>query len=112
MKYGKYTLAKFASFVYFALRTEKRYHKMVEIHRKCIFPPFCNDFVVTLFRAYVIQKYTKFANFASVYFFRILQHFATKLGNFTDFKMLFLAVVKGFILFAKMKIQFKRGIVD
>ena len=45
------------------------------------------------------------------YIFRILHHFATKLGNFTNFKMLFLAVVKDFAFFAKMKIQFKRGMV-
>ena len=44
---------------------------------------------------------------------RILKYFATKLGNFTNFKMLFLAlaVVKDFAFFAKMKIQFKRGTV-
>ena len=58
----------------------------------------------------VIRKCTKFANFASVYF-RILQHFATKLGSFTNFYMLLLAVVKDFDFFAKMKIQFKRGMV-
>ena len=45
------------------------------------------------------------------YIFRILQYFATKLGNFTNFKMLFLAVVNDFAFFAKMKIQFKRGMV-
>ena len=37
--------------------------------------------------------------------------FATKFGNFTNIKMLFLAAVKDFVFFAKMKIQFKRGIV-
>ena len=46
---------------------------------------------------------------SQAYIFRILQHFATKLGNFTNFNMLFLAVVKDFDFFAKMKIQFKRG---
>ena len=46
---------------------------------------------------------------SQAYIFRILQHFATKLGNFTNFNMLFLAVVKDFVFFAKMKIQFKRG---
>ena len=56
----------------------------------------------------VIQKYTKFANFASVY---VLKYFATKLGNFTNLDMLFLAVVKDFDFLAKMKIQFKRGMV-
>jgi hypothetical protein len=35
-----------------------------------------------------IQKYAKFANFAG-YIFRILQHFANKLRNFTHFNTLF-----------------------
>jgi hypothetical protein len=34
------------------------------------------------------------------YIFRILQHFATKLCNFTNFNMLFLAVVMDFVLLA------------
>jgi hypothetical protein len=34
------------------------------------------------------------------YIFRILQHFATKLCNFTNFNMLFLAVVMEFVLLA------------
>ena len=38
-------------------------------------------------------------------FFNVLQYFATKLGNFTNFNMLFLAVVKDFDFFAKMKIR-------
>jgi hypothetical protein len=41
-----------------------------------------------------IQISTKFANFVRLYFPRlILQHFAAKLCNFTNFNMLFLAVV-------------------
>ena len=48
---------------------------------------------------------------SQAYIFRILQHFATKLGNFTNSNMLFLAVVKDFDFFTKMKIQFKRGMV-
>ena len=49
---------------------------------------------------------------SQAYIFRILQYFATKLGNFTNFKMLFLAVVRDFaFFFGKMKIQFKRGMV-
>ena len=72
---------------------------MAEIHRKF------GHFVVS-----VIQKYTKFANFASVYF-HVLQYFASKLGSFTNFNMLFLTVVEDFDFFAKMKIQFKRGMV-
>jgi hypothetical protein len=39
-----------------------------------------------------LQKNTKFANFARLYIFRILQYFATKLCNFTHFSMRFLAV--------------------
>ena len=58
----------------------------------------------------VIQKYTNFQT-SQAYIFRILQHFATKRGNFTNFNMLFLAVVKDFDFFAKMQIQFKRGMV-
>ena len=38
---------------------------------------------------------------SQAYIFRILQHFATKLGNFTDFQMLFLTVVKDFAFFCK-----------
>jgi hypothetical protein len=34
------------------------------------------------------------------YIFRILQHFAAKLCNFTNFNMLFLAVVMDFVLLA------------
>ena len=34
------------------------------------------------------------------YIFRILQHFATKLCNFTNFRMLFLSVVMHFVLLA------------
>ena len=45
------------------------------------------------------------------YIFHVLQYFATKLGSFTNFNMFFLAVVKDFDFFAKMKIQFKRGMV-
>jgi hypothetical protein len=51
----------------------------------------------------VIQINTKFANFAG-YIFRILQQFATKLCNFTNFNMLFLAVVMDFVLLALIKI--------
>ena len=59
--------------------------------------------VVRLFRA----QYKNIQNLqtSQAYIFPILQHFATKLGNFTNFELLFLAVVKD----SKMKIQFKRG---
>ena len=48
---------------------------------------------------------------SQAYISHVLQHFATKLDNFTNFDMLFPAVVKDFDFFAKMKIQFKRGMV-
>ena len=60
-KDGKYTLAKFANFVYFCIT-----------HGKALpLPVNFRHFVVS-----VIQKYTKFANFASVYFpyFTIFRH--------------------------------------
>ena len=53
-------------------------------------------------------KYSHFANFVHIcifsrvtlqgYIFRILPHFATKLCNSTNFEMLFLIVVKNFVL--------------
>ena len=49
-----------------------------------------------------VQSHTKSVNFAGLYIFSILQHFATKLGNFADFEMLFRAVVKGFVCLACM----------
>ncbi len=61
------------------LRAEKRYHIS-----KCgnAFP-------------HVIKKYTKFANFTCI--FHILRYqFATKLHNFTKFRMLFAAVLMNF----------------
>ena len=45
------------------------------------------------------------------YIFRILQHFATKLCNFTNFRMLFLAVVIDFVLLAQVKISSIAGII-
>ena len=44
----------------------------------------------------IIHKYTKFAKFVGLYF----PHFATKLCNFTNFKLLFLAIVMDFVLLA------------
>ena len=73
-------VCKFCILLYYA------YHKMAELPVN-----FCH-LVVS-----VIQKCTKI----------FLQHFATKLGSFTNFDMLFLAVLKDFDFFAKMKIQFK-----
>ena len=44
----------------------------------------------------------KLVNFAGLYIFRILQHFATEFCSFTNFRMLFLflAVMKDFVLIA------------
>ena len=38
------------------------------------------------------------------YIFRYVQHFASKLSNFTNFEMLFSAVVKDFVPIAFIKI--------
>ena len=48
----------------------------------------------------VIQINTKFGNFVGLYFPHYLQHFTTKLCNFTNFNMLFLVVVMDFVLLA------------
>ena len=48
------------------------------------------------FSARIIQKYTKFANFAK-FIFRIFQRFATRFYTSTQFKIFFLAVVKDFV---------------
>jgi hypothetical protein len=45
------------------------------------------------------------------YIFRILQHFAAKLCNCTNFNMLFLAVVMDFVLLAEIKILSIAGII-
>ena len=52
----------------------------------------------------VIQVFKKFENFAGLYF-RILQHFATKLCHSTNFKTLFLPAVKDFVLSALFDLQ-------
>ena len=80
-KIRKIYAAEVANFVYFSITHEKPY-----------------------------TKWQKFANFANVYF----SYFATfrhQTWQFYKFEMLFLAVVGDFAFFAKMKIQFKRGIV-
>ena len=48
--------------------------------------------------------YTKFTNFAKLYFPCQLQHFATKLGNSTNFGMFFLNVPKDFVLLLTLKV--------
>jgi hypothetical protein len=46
----------------------------------------------------------KIVQISQGYIFLILHHFATKLCNFTNFNMLFLAVVMDFVLLAQIKI--------
>ena len=60
---------------------------------------------------YTYHKMAKIHQTLQAYIFHVLQYFATKLGNFTNFDTLFLVLVKDFDFFAKMKIQFKRGMV-
>ena len=61
---------------------------------------------------HAIQKYTKFSKFEVLYFPHFsLQHFATKLCNFTNFRMLFLAVVMDFVLLTQIKISSIAGII-
>ena len=84
MKCEKYNPVKFANFVaiFFVLRMKNGY----------IFLDIGINFLC------VIQKYTAncFANFTGLYFHDILQHFTTKLCNFTNFRMFFDAVVMNF----------------
>jgi hypothetical protein len=75
VKCGKYSLAKFANFVYFCIACAGNcYHIWAESGSN--------------FRT----QYKSIQNLQG-YIFRISQHFATKLCNFTRFSMLFLAVV-------------------
>jgi hypothetical protein len=74
VKYGKYSLQSLQIlYTFVVLRAE----------------------IATIFGTNVVgisARNTKYANLEG-YIFRILQHFATKLCNFTHFSMLFLAVV-------------------
>ena len=67
----------------------------------------------TTFQAKLIQKWQAFAcvvhfytnsQTSRGYIFLILQHFVTKPGNFTNFNMLFRAVVKDFVRLTSIKI--------
>jgi hypothetical protein len=51
-------------------------------------------------------KYKSIQNFqiSQGYIFRVLQHFAAKLRNCTNFNMLFLAMLMEFVLIAWIKI--------
>ena len=55
----------------------------------------------------VIQLYKQIlCKLSQDYIFRILQHFATKLCHFTNFEMIFLAVLIDFVLFAMLMPKF------
>jgi hypothetical protein len=53
---------------------------------------------------FVIEKDWKTANFARLYYPTILQHFAKKLWNITNFVMLFQAVMKFLSRLVEIKI--------
>jgi hypothetical protein len=53
---------------------------------------------------FVMQNDWKTANFVRLYIIRILQHFATKLWNITNFVMLFQAVMKFLSRLVEIKI--------
>ena len=64
---------------------------------------------VTTFQLKMSQKWELFARVIQIhtnlqtlrgYIFHVLQHFATKLDNSTNFRMLFLTVVKDFVRLA------------
>ena len=80
-KCGKYSLSKFANFVYFCIPCENCYH----------FRPKCGSNFRTQYKS--IQN-------SHGYIFRILQHFATKHCNFTHFSM---PLFPGIYFFAKIK---------
>jgi hypothetical protein len=85
-----YSSAKFAHFVLICIKREKMHHIWAE-----------SD---AFSRAYNTNQY-KICKFrTAIYIFLILQHFATKLCNFTNFNMLFLAVVMDFFLPAQIRI--------
>ena len=67
------------------LREKKSYAKMVTFPR-------------------VIQIYAEFANFARLYF-RILQHFVTKLCISTNLRIIFLAMAKDFVLLPRSEVS-------
>ncbi len=92
VKCGKYSHANFANFVYFCITCRNLHHFWAESGAN-----FC-------------KQYKSIQNLLNLkcYIFRILQHFATKLSNF---RMLFLAVVMDFVLFAQIKISSIAGII-
>ena len=81
-KIWPYEICKFCINLYYA---RENAHAL-SVQMWCIFPR-------------VIQINTKFSNFTRLYFPHF-KHFAAKLCNFTNFTMLFLAVVMDFVLLA------------
>ena len=82
MKLGKYSLVKFANFVYVCITHGKSYH-------------FLWQFQLKNFR-HVIQNIQNLQTLQD-YISHILQQFAAKLCNSTNFKTFFLTVVKDFV---------------
>ena len=84
-------VANFANFVYFVLYAE-------------ICTTFGAKVVEISVRNTKVYKIREICRAISLYIraisYRILQYFATKLRNFTNFNMLFLAVVMDFVLLA------------
>ena len=83
----KYSTAKFANFVLIYITHGKMHH----------FRPKVVHFPVRIIQIQNLQ-------ISQGYIFLILQHFAAKLCNFTNFNMLFLAVVMDFVPLALIKI--------
>ena len=83
MIYGKYSHADFVTFVYIFI-TQESYHFQGN---------FSSKFGTFSAPIQIIRN----SKTSQGYIFHILQYLATKLGNFTHFRMLFLAVVKDFV---------------
>ena len=73
-----------------------------------IFVEICTNFESIVVQTSVRSWYKNIQNMRNLqsYIFRISQHFATKLCNFTNFKLLFLAVVMDFFLPAYCRSKF------
>ena len=78
VKYGKYSLAKFANFVCISITQRNSYQFRGNLTSK------------------MVTFYIQNLETSQGYIFRILQHFATNFCNSTNF----LAVVKDFVFFA------------
>ena len=88
-------ITEFASFLYICTTHRKANH--------------IGDDCVSLSLAQ--YKYIQNSQTLQGYIFRILHPFATKLCNFTNFKMLFLVLIKDFLYNARIKIYSVMGTV-